>query len=325
MQGKVSPANSAEQVYVGIDVCKAWLDVYLHPVGQAFRVSNDRIGLKKLKQKLGTHSVALVVMEATGKFHREAHRNLHAGGFAVAVVNPLRARLFAEAAGALAKTDAIDARLLALLAESLRPAVTPPLCQSLEELQELAHARAAAVREATAIENRHGASRSGFLKGELARRIKSLKRHIERLEAEIAARIDDDPALARRYQILTSIPGIGPVAAIVLLTDLSELGQCTGKAAALMAGLAPIACDSGERTGQRRIRGGRAAVRTGLYWAAVSAARYNPHLSVFYDRLRQAGKTGKLAITAVMRKLVVLANTLIKEDRIWNQIAPNPA
>jgi transposase len=317
MQGKVSPERSATPVYVGIDVCKAWLDVYLHPIGHKLRVANDRLGLRRLKCELARHRVALVVLEATGKFHREAHRNLHAAGLAVAVVNPLRSRLFAQACGALAKTDDIDARLLALLAESLEPAATPPLPEAIEELQELVNARAAAVQEATAIENRLGASQTAFLKAELARQHKVVKRHIARLQAEIVRRIAGDPVLARRYAILISVPGIGPIAAIALLTGLPELGQVTGKAASLMAGLAPIACDSGERTGQRRIRGGRAQVRTGLYWAAVTAARCNPGLKAFYERLRGVGKTGKVAITAVMRKLVVLANTLLREDRLW--------
>jgi transposase len=301
-------------------VCKAWLDVYLHPVGHGFRVPNDRLGLQRLKRELARQPVALLVMEATGKFHREAHRNLHAAGLRVAIVNPLRSRLFAEACGELAKTDAIDARLLALFAESLEPAATSPAPKALEELQELVHARTAAVKEATAVANRHGASRTGFLKAELARRLKALERHIARLETEIARRIANDPALSRRFEILTSIPGIGRIAAIALLADLSELGQLTGKAASLMAGVAPIACDSGERTGQRRIRGGRIQVRTGLYWAAVTAARCNPDLKAFYERLRDAGKTGKVALTAVMRKLVVLANTLLREDRLWEPL-----
>jgi transposase len=313
MQGKVSPERSATPVYVGIDVCKAWLDVYLHPIGHKLRVANDRLGLKRLKRELGRHHVALLVMEATGKFHREAHRNLHAAGLAVAVVNPLRSRLFAQACGALAKTDAIDARLLAFLAESLEPVATPPLPEALEELQELVNARAAAVQEATAIENRLGASQTGFLKAELARQHKVIKRHIGRLQAEIERRIASDPVLARRYAILISIPDADRATP----ARAWRLGQVTGKAASLMAGLAPIACDSGERTGQRRIRGGRAHVRTGLYWAAVTAARCNPHLKAFYERLRSAGKTGKVAVTAVMRKLVVLANTLLREDRLW--------
>jgi transposase len=322
MQGKSLRERSAESaVYVGIDVCKDWLDVHLHPLGRRLRVANSRDGLKRLKRQLSGFAVELVVMEATAKFHRLAHRTLHAAGLPVAIVNPLRSRLFAEAVGALAKTDAVDARLLAILGESLAPAAKPPAPEHLEALGELVAARQAATAEATALAHRHGASAVAFLKGELKRRLASLKRHIARLEAEIARRIATDPQLARRYAIVKSIPGIGPVAAAMLIVGLSELGMCSNKAAALLAGLAPIAADSGERTGERHIRGGRASVRTVLYMAALTASRCNRDLAIFYQRLRAAGKKPKVALTAAMRKLVVLANTLITQDRLWQ---PNP-
>lgn len=318
MQGKVSPEQSALMtVYVGIDVCKAWLDVYLHPIGRLFRVANSREGLKRLKRELANLEVALIVMEATGKYHREAHRSLHASGFVVAVVNPLRSRLFAQATGMLAKTDQLDARILAVLAESLAPKAKPPAPESLEELQELVRARQAAVADVTALTNQQGESKAEILKRELARRIKLTEASIARLETEIERRIKGDPALARRYLILLSIKGIGPVSAASLLVGLAELGVCSGKQAALLAGLAPVACDSGEKRGERHIRGGRGEVRTGIYMAAIAAARSNPDLKAFYRRLRDRGKLFKVAITAVMRKLVVLANTLIREDRLW--------
>jgi transposase len=321
MQGKVSPEQSALiAVYVGIDVCKAWLDVYLHPIGRQFRVANSREGLKRLKRELAHLEVALIVMEATGKHHREAHRSLHASGFVVAIVNPLRSRLFAEATGMLAKTDQLDARILAVLAESLAPKSKPPAPENLEELQELVRARQAAVADVTALTNQRGESRSSVLKRELGLRIKATEASIARLEAQIERRIKGDPALARRYLILRSIKGIGPVAAASLLVGLAELGNCSGKQAALLAGLAPVACDSGEKRGERHIRGGRGDVRVGIYMAAIAATRSNPDLKAFYRRLRDKGKLFKVAITAVMRKLVVLANTLIREDRLWQPI-----
>jgi len=323
MQGKSLRERSAESVvYVGIDVCKDWLDVHLHPLGRRLRVANSRDGLKRLKRELSGLAVKLVVMEATAKFHRQAHRTLHAAGLPVAIVNPLRSRLFAEAMGALAKTDAVDARLLAILGESLAPAAKPPAPEHLEALGELVAARQAACAEATALAHRLGASATAFLKAELKRRLASLKRHIARLEAEIARRIASDPHLARRYAIVTSIPGIGPVAAAMLIVGLSELGMCSNKAAALLAGLAPIAADSGERTGERHIKGGRASVRTVLYMAALTASRCNRDLAIFYQRLRAAGKKPKVALTAAMRKLVVLANTLITQDRLWQPKPP---
>jgi transposase len=321
MQGQKSPERSAEPgVYVGVDVCKDWLDVYLHPVGQKLRVANTPQGLKALKRRLAELPVALVVMEATGKFHRQAHRTLHAAGLAVAVVNPLRARLFAEAVGQLAKTDRLDARVLALMGQALEPSALAPAPEALEALQELARARAVAKADQTALSNRRGASQTAFLKAELGRRLKVLAAHIERLDAEIERRIGADAALKRRYDILLTIPGVGPVAAVALVIGLPELGACSGKAAALLAGLAPLACDSGAKAGERHIRGGRAFVRTGLYLAALAAARFNPQLRDDYKRLRDAGKKAKVAIAAIMRKLVVLANVLIKEDRPWRPI-----
>jgi transposase len=322
MQGKELPGQSAgKEVYVGIDVCKERLEVYLHPVGRKVQVSNSREGLKKLKHELPGHDVALVVIEATAKYHRMAQRMLHAAGFRVAVINPLRSRLFAEAMGQLAKTDPIDARMLALFGESLSPQVTPPPPEFLEELHEIVRARQEAADDLAAFKNRRGASVTPFLKREMDRAIKALEAHIERLETEIVRRIASDRALQRRYEILMSIPGIGPAVAAVLLIGMAELGTASGKSMALLAGLAPIAEDSGASDGKRHIHGGRAFVRNALYMASLAASRYNPDLKAFYCRLADS-RPKKLALTAVMRKLVVLANTLIKEDRLWQPTRP---
>jgi transposase len=323
MQGKIPPEQSAETgVYVGVDVCKDWLDVYLHPVGHKFRAPNTPEGLRFLKRRLAAMPVALVVIEATAKYHRQAHRTLHAAGYGVAIVNPLRARLFAEAIGQLAKTDRLDARVLAIMGESLHPQALVPTDQQLEELQELVRARSALIADRTAMSNQRTASQSSFLAAQFARRLKELEKHIARLDAEIERCLNAEPALKRRYDILLTIPGVGPVAALALVVCLPELGACSGKAASLLAGLAPLACESGQKTGDRRIKGGRAIVRTSLYFAALTASRYNPQLAQTYKRLRAAGKKAKVAITAIMRKLVVLANTLVTENRPWSPIAP---
>lgn len=318
MQGKIQPeTRSARAVYVGIDVCKDRLDVHLHPIGQRLSVTNDTTGIKRLKRELARHEVALVVMEATAKFHRLAQRSLSQSGLAVAVVNPLRSRLFAEALGTRAKTDRVDARMLAILGETLTPRAMPPTPQAIETLQELVHARNAATADRTALANRLGASQVAFLKYELKRRLKSLDSHIERLATQIASQIAQDAALARRYDILLSIPGVGPVVAPALIADLPELGSLDRHAIACLAGLAPFANDSGSKQGPRSIKGGRAHPRRALYWAALSAAKHNPDLAVFYKRLKDNGKLKKVALTAVMRKLVILANTLLKDDRLW--------
>jgi len=326
MQGKVMPANSAEAaVYAGIDVSKDWLDVCVHPAGTGWRLANSRDGLRRLKRVLSGHGVVLAVLEATGKYHRLAHRTLSAAGVPVAVVNPLRARLFAETIGALAKTDRLDARLLAVMAATLRPAATPPVPEQQETLHELVNARQAATAQATALGNRLGSAHGSLLKAELGQLLEGLRAHIGRLEAEIDRLLQADPAWRARYAILISIPGIGPVAATMLVVGLGELGTCSGKAATLLTGLAPLAQDSGQRQGQRHIRGGRAPVRHALYMAALAAARYNPDLRAFYKRLRDKGKAAKLALTAVMRKLVVLANTLITQNRCWTLAPPKTA
>ena len=327
MQGKVSPNDSAmEQVYVGIDVCKKWLDIAIHPVGPSGghveRFENTAKGHKRLVRHLLGYPVALVVLEATGKLHRGPHRALHEAGLAVAVVNPLRSRQFALSTGVLAKTDAIDARLLAVMAEALRPNRVAPLSDEMASLQELMRIRDATIAERTAILNQIGAGACTFVRRELQRRERALTTSIARIEKEIKRLIDADPRLSARYEIVRSIPGVGPVAAAALVIGLAELGTCTAKQAAMLAGLAPVACDSGDQKGARRIQGGRGDVRRALYMAAVSAARHNPQLKTFYDRLIAAGKRPKVALTAVMRKLVALANTLLAQNRTWMPQAP---
>ncbi|WP_198669491.1 IS110 family transposase, partial [Blastomonas sp. UPD001] len=271
MQGKVLPEpNAMTAVYAGIDVCKEWLDVDVPARTTRLRVSNDPCGRRRLKRELARLGVTRVVMEATGKYHRAAQRSLHAAGFAVALVDPLRARLFAKACGYLAKTDRIDARLLALMGEALEPTALPPPSEALLDLQELVNARTAATAERTALTNRRTAAQTAFLRAELDRRLKAVKSHLERLDTEIEKRIRTEPDLARRYTIVTSIPGIGAVTAAVLIANFAELGACSSKQAAMLAGVAPVACESGERIGHRAIKGGRMSVRNAIYMAALS-------------------------------------------------------
>lgn len=327
MQGKiVSETTANAEVYVGLDVSKDRLDVYVHPLGRRLAVANDRLGLKRLTRALNGLAVALVVIEATSKYHRLAHRTLAQHGYAVAVVNPLRARLFCEGTGALAKTDGVDAMMLAVMGAALAPQdklrAVAPAPEAVEALAELVRARNDAVADRTMFQNRLATTRDAFLRAELKRRIKAADGQVARLAAEIERRIAADPGLARRFEILVSIPGVGPAVAAQLLADLAELGALTGKAATSLAGLAPWPDDSGDRAGPRHIRGGRAGPRRALYWAALAAARCNPDLKRFYNRLREAGKKPKVALVAVMRKLLVLANTLLKEDRLWTPHRP---
>jgi transposase len=317
MQGKIPSVEAGTAVYAGIDVCKAWLDVYLQPIGQSFRVANSKEGIGLLCKELAGRDVALAVVEATGKLHRLTHSLLSQAGYPVAVVNPLRSRKFAEAAGLLAKTDKIDARLLSLYGACLSPGATPVPAKAVAELQELVLARQAAKADETALKNRLAAAESKVLKRLLQRQLDDCARIVKALDAAIAALFGKEPGLMRRRSIVASIKGIGPVVASTLTGCLSGLGLLNAGQIASLAGVAPFHDDSGDRRGLRRIKGGRAHVRQALYMAAVSAARCNPDLKAFYDRLRAKGKAAKLALTAVMRKLVILANTLIRQDRYW--------
>jgi transposase len=303
-------------------VSKERLDVYLHPAAERLRVANDAAGLRALKRKLGDASVARVLMEATGKLHRAAWRSLAASGFHVTIADPRRIRDLAKGLGFLAKTDALDACVLATICAALPAAASPVPAKALEELQELVNARLAAVADATALSNRAKASQLALLRDELAKAHRACMSLIGRLDDEVARRVQADPGIARRFAILSSIPGIGAVTAATLVATMSELGSIDGKQAAMLAGVAPLADDSGKRKGHRSIRGGRATPRRALYLAALSASRHNPTLAPFAMRLKGAGKKPKVVIVAVMRKLIVMANVLIAQDRQWSPFAP---
>jgi transposase len=289
----------------------------LHPTGQSFRVPNSKEGIRRLREELGCTKVALVIVEATGKLHRLMHRMLSQAGYPVAAVNPSRPREFAKAIGQLAKTDKIDARLLALYGACLSPRATPAPAETVAELQELVLARQAVKDDETALKNRYGAAESEVLKRLLKRQLRTCERAAAELEAVIAALIGSDPVLKSRYDILLSIVGVGPATAATLAACLPELGLLPAGKAAALVGVVPFNADSGDGQGLRKIQGGRAHVRRALYMAAVTAARCNPDLKAFYGRLITKGKEAKLALTAVMRKLVILASALIRENRTW--------
>lgn len=324
MQGKVMTDDAVSPVYGGIDVCKECLEARVLPSEERLEVPNDKSGWRKVGYWLQSRNVKLVVMEPTSKYHRGIHRHLDAVGIPVALINPLRARLFAEACGQLAKTDRIDARILALIAERLQPNAAAPAAEAVEELQELASARDGAIAERIAVENRLGTAVTAFLRRELRARLRSLKSHVDRLDKAIRDKIAADPAIARIAMIVRSIPGIGAIVALNLITEMEELGRISGKQAAALAGLAPFARESGPWKGQRCIRGGRSRLRTALYMAALVASRRNCDMKAFYERLRAKGKAAKAALTAVARKLVVLANRLVAENRCWEPVAPEP-
>lgn len=326
MQGKeASEQEATVKSSVGIDVSKDRLDVCVLPSGERRAVANTGEGIRQLKRWLRRFDLELVVIEATGKWHRHLWRSLFASAVPVAMIDPFKARMFAKATGVLAKTDRLDAALLARFAAMMTPAIRPPPPEVLEELAELVAGRDAATAEQTGLKNQLSAANVTFFRRQLGKRIASLAKHIAGLDGEILARIANHEGLARRYQILTSIPSIGPAVAATLIARLAELGALSDKQIAMLAGLAPIADQSGKHDGKRVIWGGRGSVRRMLYLAAVSAIRCNKTMAEFYRRLRAAGKAAKLAIIAVARKLVLLANALIAQDRTWQTTPPNHA
>ena len=326
MQGKeASEQETKVKSSVGIDTSKCWLDVHVSPADERLRVANSYAGIRQLKRWLLRHEIALVVIEATGKWHRQVHRSLAASAIPVAVVDPYRVRRFAQAHGIFAKTDRLDARVLASFASMMTPSVRAPAPQAMAELAELVVARASAIEAQAALKNQLGTTECKFLKRQLDRRIARAGKDIAALDGEILKRIKADNALARRYAILTSIPGFGFAVAATLIACLAEIGSATAKQIGMLAGLAPIANQSGEHDGMRVIWGGRPAVRRVLYLAALSAARFNADMKAFYQRLTTNGKPPKAALIAVARKLVVLANTLVGQDRCWELRMPKHA
>lgn len=327
MQGKDMSEQAAKgKSNVGIDVCEAWLDVHILPCEEAFRLPNTSEGHKRLKRRLKDHEIGVIVIEATGKWHRQIHRSLDASCYQVRVVNPLRARQFAQAVGVLAKTDKLDARMLAMFGLlTLAGDAKPPNPEIVEELKELAQARASAVTEQTSLTNQLKSAEVAFLRRQLKRRLARIAKDIEALEDHILKRLESDQGLRRRYLILCSIPSFGKITAMTLLAWLPELGSCNNRQIASLTGLAPWPDDSGQRHGTRHIKAGRTIVRNTLYLAALSATRFNADMRTVYLRLKANGKDGKVPIIAIARKLVVLANTLVGADRTWMPNAPMQA
>jgi len=323
MQDLEQPRPSNETVsYIGIDVSKRYLDVFVYPEEIAFSVSNDKQGHKQLNRQLRKFGEVRVIMEATGKYHRRPHRALCANGIEVAIVNPFRSHAFARSLGQLAKTDAIDAKMLAHFGRMIQPPTVEPQPRALEYLRELIGARRNAKAEKTRVSNQLGEATGVFVRTRLKARLRQLERHIDNFNAEIMRLIKADPAMVRRFNIITSVPGLGPVNATTMIAELPELGHCDEKQIAALAGVAPMANESGGFKGKRRIRGGRKTVRDPLYMAAITAIKTYPAMKSFQSRLIDKGKQFKIAITAVMRKLIVLINALIKENRLWAPIAP---
>jgi transposase len=307
---------SAAEVFVGIDVSKAALDVAGWPGGEAWRVGNDAGGVAALADRLAGLRPRLAVLEATGGLERAAAEALAAAGLAVAVVNPRQVRDFARATGRLAKTDALDARVLARFAAAVRPEPRPRPAADAIELRALVERRRQVAEMLVQERNR--------LPGLPARAAARVRAHVGWLEAELAeldrelaGAIEADPERRARDALLRSAPGVGPVLAATLLAEVPELGALGGKQLAALVGVAPLNRDSGAHRGKRAIWGGRAAVRATLYMATLAATRHNPVIRAFYARLLAAGKPKKVALVAAMRKLLTLLNAMLRDRAPW--------
>jgi transposase len=300
--------------FVGIDVSKAHLDVAPRPAGEAFRIRNDPAGLAALTERLTPSRPAPVVVEATGGYELPAVAALQAAGLAVAAVNPRRARDFAKATGRLAKTDRIDAAALAHFAEAVRPAARPAEPAEQKALDALLTRRRQLLEMRVMESNRLATCHDAVVRGGIERHIAWLEAEANDAERRLAEAVRASPAWQRRGELLRSIPGIGPATSWTLLAALPELGTGGGRLAA-PAGLAPYARDSGTTRGPRTIRGGRPEVRRVLYLAALSAARHGGPLAEFAARLRSRGKRAKVVLIAVARKLLVIANAVLRSGR----------
>jgi transposase len=308
-------------MFVGIDVAKAELVVSVLPTMERFTVANDERGVRTLVERLRPIAPQLIVLEATGGYELLAVAALAAAALPVIVVNPRQVRDFAKATGQLAKTDRIDADILARFADVVRPAVRPIADADAQELNALLARRRQLLEMLQAERNRMG---QVFGKGKRLVR-KSLKTHITFLERELrmtdtdlGEMVKNSPVWRERDELVQSVPGVGPVLSRTLLADLPELGRLSRREIAKLVGIAPLSRDSGTMRGRRFVQGGRATVRAVLYMAALVATKRNPVIRTFYQRLVAAGKAKKLALVACMRKLLTILNTMVRTGTRWN-------
>jgi len=302
---------------VGLDVSKDRLDMFIHPARQLEAVSNDASGHDELVERLKAARPALIVMEATGGFEAAIAAALAEAGLPVVVANPRQVRDFAKATGRLAKTDRIDAEVLALFGEAVKPQIRTLPDPAVRELQKMLARRRQLVEMLTAERNRRSRA-EGAVREDIDAHLAWLQQRLKDLDKGLGKTIRSSPVWREKENLLRSVPGIGPVVASSLLADLPELGKLNRRQIATLVGVAPLNRDSGKTRGQRTIWGGRKHVRSALYMAALVAARFNPIIRAFYERLRNVGKPAKVALTACMRKLLGILNALLKTGVAWN-------
>ena len=307
--------------FVGIDVGKDELVIALAPSGEQWSTPNVASALAVLGERLTAVRPALIVLEATGGYETAAVATLGAAGLPVIVVNPRQVRDFARATGRLAKTDRVDAQVLALFAERIRPAVRPLPDEVTQDLQALVLRRRQLIDMLTAEKNRLGLARKP-IRQSLKAHIAYLERELHSADADLRDAVAGSPLWRATDDLLQSVPGIGPTVALTLLAELPELGLLSRREIAALVGVAPVARDSGKERGRRAIAGGRASVRKALFMATLVASRHNALIRAYYQRLLAVGKPKKLALVACMRKLLVILNAMLRQQVAWH---PTPA
>jgi len=305
--------------YIGIDVSKDRLDIAVHESGESLDCQNTQAAIETLLGPLQAMQPELIVLEATGGYERLCAAMLAAAGLAVSVVNPRQVREFARSSGILAKTDRLDARVLAHFGAAIQPEprALPDAQQQL--LDELILRRRQIVTNLVAEKNRLGMAQGAKVKKSLRQAIKFYERQLDELDREVGEHIERSPLWREREDLLRSFKGVGPVSSRTLIGDLPELGRLDRKRIAALVGVAPMARDSGKRKGVRTIYGGRGQVRAVLYMVAVTAIRSNAPIRAFYQRLRAAGKPAKVALVACMRKILIILNAMVRNQTRWNE------
>jgi transposase len=306
-----------DSIIVGIDVSKDRLDIAVRPSGEAFVVERDALGLELLAARLRALSPHLVALEATGGFETVVAATLAAAGLPVVVVNPAQIRAFAKAIGQRAKTDPIDAAVIAHFAEATKPQPRPLPDAATRLLADLVARRRQIIEMIGAERQRQKRMTMPRLQTSIARLLKALEKELASLDADIDDAVRGSPAWREKEELLATVPGVGHVIARTLMAELPELGQLDRKEIAALAGLAPFTRQSGQWRGRSFIGGGRTAVRTALFMGAMVAKRHNPALKIFFDRLRAAGKPKMVALIAVARKLLTILNAILRDKKSW--------
>lgn len=304
--------------FVGIDISKRHFDLHRNPEGQSLHFDNTATGIRQCVKLLAEHPPQLIVMEATGGYETDLAATLHKAALPVVVVNPRQIRDFAKAVGQRAKTDKIDAEIIARFAAQVRPPLRDFLSDKARKLKALVARKNQLVVMHVAERNRLEHAVDKAIVRSIKRSLKSLERQIEQLKQHLADVIAQDEELQHKADLLDSVPGIGPATAALLVAHMPELGQLNRREVAALAGVAPMNRDSGAFKGKRMTGGGRSQVRAGLYMPVVSAVRWNPTIRTFYQRLVAKGKTKMTALVAAMRKLLTILNLMIKRNEPWN-------